>query len=306
MFAGISSQTFYLSLYFLASISLFFLGEIIIKKKLNYKYFLAIFSYLVTVSPHLYFLFFQDTNSIKYAIFRSFGDPLSGLSEINFLNHLLYPPIFLIKQFLILLPLLILLRILLNNFKTRINLKDKKLIFLFSLTLLPIILMFFTSLIGGVRIRTMWMTTFYVFPGVFVYLFKSQIQKLKFRKFFTFFLIIFLTLPFVYGLDSYIQKDKRTDFPGRKIAKDIQNTWNKNFSNDIEFIIGEGWVYGGWYGGNLSYHLKNRPQLIYKKNNKINNYGLIIVDKLNSKNECSGILLKVEPYFDSCLIGKAK
>ena len=61
VFAGISSQTFYLSLYFLASISLFFLGEIIINKKLNYKYFITlIFSYLVTVSPHLYFLFFQE------------------------------------------------------------------------------------------------------------------------------------------------------------------------------------------------------------------------------------------------------
>ena len=307
VFAGISTQTFYLSLYFLASISLFFAGEIIVKKKLNYKYFLAIFSYFITISPHLYFLFFQDSNSIKYAIFRSFGDPLSGLSEINLLDHFLYPLIFLIKQFLILLPLFIFLRILLNNFKTQINFKDKKLIFLFSLTLLPIILMFLTSLIGGVRIRTMWMTTFYVFPGVFfVYLFKSQIQSFKFKKFFTFFLIIFLLLPFAYSVDSYVQKDKRTDFPGREIAKVVQNTWDENFTNDIKFIIGEGWVYGGWYGGNLSYHLKDRPQLIYRINNENSNFGFIIVDKHISVNKCGGVLLKIEPYFESCLIGNKK
>ena len=53
----------------------------------------------------------------------------------------------------------------------------------------------------------------------FVYLFKSQIQKLKFRKFFTFFLIIFLTLPFVYGLDSIYKKIKEQISQEEKLQK---------------------------------------------------------------------------------------
>ncbi|MFL2887901.1 MAG: glycosyltransferase family 39 protein [Pelagibacteraceae bacterium] len=306
IFAGICTLTFYLSLYILASLALFFIGEIFIKKRFNYKYFFALFAYLLIISPHLYFIFFLEADSIRYAIFRSFGDPLSSL-KINYSNHLIYPIIFLVKQFLILLPLFIFLSLLVNNFKIKINFKDKKLIFLFTITFLPIILMFLTSVIGGVRIRTMWMTTFYVFPGIFfVYLFKSQIQTIKFKRFFIYFLLVFFTLPIVYGLDSFIQKDKRTDFPGKKIARKIQNTWDNNFSNEIEFVAGKGWVYGGWYAGNLSYQLKNRPKLIYGINKEILNYGLIKIDKLNSINSCQGILLKIEPYFDSCMIGKVK
>lgn len=306
-FAGISTLTYYLSLYFLASLGIFFLSEIISKKKFNYKYFYTLISYLLILSPHLYFILLQDSASIKYALFRSFGDPLSGLSQITLLDHLLYPLIFLIKQLFILLPLLIFLRLVLNNFKTSFDMKDKKFLYLFTITFLPIILMFLTSVLGGVRIRTMWMTTFYIFPGVFfVYLFSAQIQIQKFKKFFTFFLLFFLILPIVYGLDSFIQKDKRTDYPGQKISKEVQSTWDKNFSNKIEYVIGEGWVYGGWYAGNLSYHLKNRPKLMYYINDKISNYGFIRIDELNSIESCDGVFLKIEPYFDSCLVGSNK
>lgn len=307
IFAGMATLTYYLSLYILASLGIFFLGETILKKKLNHKYFYALISYSLVLSPHLYFIFFQDSASIKYALFRSFGDPLSGLSQIVLLDHLLYPLIFLIKQLLILLPLLILLRIVLNNFKLQFNIKDKKFIYLFTITFLPIILMFLTSVLGGVRIRTMWMTTFYIFPGVFfVYLFNTQIQIQKLKKFFTFFLIIFLTLPTVYGLDSYIKKDKRTDYPGKKISKEVQNVWDKNFSDNINYVVGEGWIYGGWYAGNLSYHLKNRPKLMYGTNDKISNSSFIKISELNSIDSCEGVFLKIEPYFDSCLKGQGK
>ena len=149
----------------------------------------------------------------------------------------------------------------------------------------------------------MWMTTFYVFPGIFfVYLFKANINIEKFKYFFKAFLIVFLILPIVYGADSYFQKDKRNDFPGKKIATNIQNVWNNNFLNEIEIVAGKGWVYGLWYAGNLSYHLKNRPVFKYnvKDNSKV---GHIRVDALNSIKNCKGILLKLEPYYESCLNG---
>jgi 4-amino-4-deoxy-L-arabinose transferase-like glycosyltransferase len=305
IFAGISSLTYYLALYFLAALSIFFIGEIIIKKKINSKYFLALITYFIILSPHLYFIFSNDFKSIEYAFFRSFGDPLSGISDIDIFDHIFYPLIFLIKQIFILIPLLILIRLVISSFKVKINLIDKKLIFLFTITFLPIILMFLTSVIGGVRIRTMWMTTFYVFPGIFfVYLFNSNIILQKFRRFFISFLFIFLLLPFSYGVDSYIQKNKRTDFPGNKIAKRTQSVWDENFSNKIEIVAGKSWVYGGWYAGNLSYHLKDRPKLKYEIQDDVVNVGTIWVDVLNNIKSCKGILLRVEPYYESCLIGK--
>jgi 4-amino-4-deoxy-L-arabinose transferase-like glycosyltransferase len=303
IFAGISTLTWYLALYLLASLAIFFIREIIITKKINYKYFLALLFYFLILSPHLYFIFENSSKSVAYALFRSFGDPLSSTSNIKIVDHLTYSLTFLIKQSLVLVPVFILLRFVISSFKVRINLEDRKLIFLFTITLLPIILMFLTSLIGGVRIRTMWMTTFYVFPGVFfIYLFKENINLEKLKSFFRAFFFIFIILPIVYGADSYLQKEKRNDFPGKKIADKIQIVWNDNFLNQIEIVTGEGWVYGLWYAGNLSYHLKNRPIFKYQIEDSTRN-GNIRVDALNDIKDCKGILLKFKPYYASCLNG---
>ena len=104
-------------------------------------------------------------------------------------------------------------------------------------------------------------------------------------------------------MDSYFKENKRTDFPGKTTASKIQKAWNDNFSNEIEEVVGFGWVYGGWYAGNLSYHLKNRPIVKYQLKNNID-VGTVHVDALNNIKSCKGILLKIEPYYDSCLIGK--
>ena len=306
IFAGISTLTYYLALYLLGAISIFFIREIILKKNFNNKYLFALLAYLIILTPHLYFIFINDFKTIEYALFRSFGDPLSTISGVKILHHLYYPLIFLFKQFLILLPMLLIIRLIISKYEVKINFKDEKLIFLFSITFLPIILMFLTSIIGGIRIRTMWMTCFYIFPGIFfVYLFNSNLILNRLKYFFAAFLFLFFALPTAYGIDSYIHKDKRTDFPGKKIANQIQNSWDKNFSNKISIVAGNGWVYGGWYAGNLSYHLKDRPKLKYEiEKNVSKNTGTIWVDVLNDIKSCEGLLLKIEPYFESCLVGK--
>lgn len=303
-FAGIATLTYYLSLYLLASIAIFFISEIIINKKFNIKYILTLMVYVITLSPHLFWIFQDNFKSIEYAFFRSFGDPLSELNSFPFLGNITYPFIFLIKQTVILVPFFIMLSFIVSSFNTKINLKDKKLIFLFSIAILPIILMFFTSLIGGVRIRTMWMTTFYLFPGIFfLYLFKFNMTLKKYKKFIIIFLSIFLIAPISYGIDSYVQSDKRTDFPGKQIAVTIQTEWNKNFSNSIDVVAGQGWVYGGWYAGNLSYHLKSRPKLKYALNKNLEN-GRIWIDVLDKIKSCKGVIFKIEPYYEACMIGK--
>ena len=47
---------------------------------------------------------------------------------------------------------------------------------------------------------------------------------------------------------------KRTDYPGKEIARLVQNKWDDNFSNEIKIVIGD-----EWSAGNLSYHLNSRP-----------------------------------------------
>ena len=135
------------------------------------------------------------------------------------------------------------------------NLKDKKLLFLIFINILPITLMLITSLITGSKIRTMWMTPFYLFFGVlFVYLFQSQINVKKINSFLSGFLFLFFLSPILYSFESIIKTDKRTDYPGKEIATKVQITWDQNFDKEIEFVTGN-----EWNAGNLSYHLKSRP-----------------------------------------------
>ena len=61
--------------------------------------------------------------------------------------------------------------------------------------------------------------------------------------------------PIIYSYISISQTDKRTDYPGKQIAKKVQITWDQDFNDPIQFVIGD-----EWKAGNLSYHLKSRPK----------------------------------------------
>ena len=155
-----------------------------------------------------------------------------------------------------------------KKFKFKLNFKDKKLLFLFFINLVPIVLMFVTSLVMGSKIRTMWMTPFYLFFGVFfVYLLRSQINLKKINSFLMGFLFLFFLSPTIYSYTSILKSDKRTDYPGKAIANKAQILWDQDFDEEIEFVTGD-----EWKAGNLSYHLKSRPKWEgYTNNNILNN-----------------------------------
>ena len=61
-----------------------------------------------------------------------------------------------------------------SKFKIKSNFKDNKLLFLLTINIIPLALVFLTSMIMGVKIRTMWMTPFYLFMGVLINLYFSD------------------------------------------------------------------------------------------------------------------------------------
>ena len=125
-----------------------------------------------------------------------------------------------------------------------------------SVTLVPILSMFLTSLIFGMNIRSMWMTPFYLFFGLLsVYIFESKINLNYLKNFLAMFLFIFILSPSAYLYVSLSKNDKRTDFSGKEIARLVQVRWDKNFNNKIAIVVGDEWL-----GGNLSYHLQSRPR----------------------------------------------
>ncbi|MDC0890725.1 glycosyltransferase family 39 protein [Candidatus Pelagibacter sp.] len=251
LFAAFGFLSKYLFVYLLASIDLLFIYLIFIKKdrKFDFKYLITLEVFLIILVPHLIWLNNNEFITITYGLART------GLEQSGLIDHIKFPLIFLIKQIGILIPFLILVWLLVKKIKFRIDFKDKKLLFLLAINILPIILMFLTSVVTGSKIRTMWMTPFYLFFGtLFVYLFQAQISIKKLKPFMIGFIFFFFLSPALYAYVSISKEDKRTDYPGKEIAIKTQYAWDQQFNTKINLVYGN-----EWNAGNLSYHLKSRP-----------------------------------------------
>ena len=251
LFAAFGFLSKYLFIYLLASIDLLFIYLIFIKKKrkFDFKYLITLEVFLIVLVPHLIWLNNNEFITITYGLART------GLEQSSLIDHIKFPIIFLVKQIALLIPFLILVWLLVKKIKYKFNFKDKKLLFLLAINVLPIILMFLTSVVTGSKIRTMWMTPFYLFFGtLFVYLFQAQINIKKLKPFMVGFIFLFFLSPILYAYVSISKDDKRTDYPGKEIAIKTQYAWDQQFNSKINVVYGN-----EWNAGNLSYHLKSRP-----------------------------------------------
>ena len=297
LFSALGVLSKYLFIYLLAAICIFFFYKII-KKEIIFKSFVSLIPFFLILFPHLTWLIENDYITITYGLDRT------GTGNQNFLDHFLHPITFLGKQLGILIPFFTMFLFLLSKLKTKFNFKDQKLLFLLSINIFPIILVILTSLIMGVKIRTMWMTPFYLFFGVlFVYFFQKNINLKKINKFFTVFLVLFILSPITYLYVSISKTDKRTDYPGKEIARLVQNKWDNNFENEIKIVIGD-----EWYAGNLSYHLNSRPIWMNSLKNgastiKLNEGVVYTGNPEILKKVCPGVFGVIKPV-GYCMIGQ--
>ena len=302
LFAGLGILSKYLFVYLLIALDVFFI-YLIIKRKFNFKCFVSLISFFIVLLPHLIWLIDNNYITVTYALHRT------GIEDSNFfISHISFPSIFLGKQIVILIPFFVMFFFIISKLKTKINFKDKKLIFLIVINIVPIVLIFLTSLFMGVKIRTMWMTPFYLFMGVLlVYIFQKKIILKKFKYFISIFLILFISSPIIYFYISITQTNKRTDYAGKEISQIVQKKWDSNFVNKIGVVGGD-----EWHGGNLSYHLKDRPiwdnifentQISSLKNSED---GFILIgDSATLLKICKGIFVEVKTQ-GVCMIGKKK
>ena len=169
IFSAFGFLSKYLFIYILTSLFLYFFIYIKKYKKFIPNYFLSVFIALLILTPHFIWLFENNFVTIFYGLNRS------ALTEVVFMDHIINPTIFLIKQIIILIPFFIMISILLKNYKIKFNIKNEKSLFLLFVTLVPILLVIITSIFTGAKIRTMWMTPFYLFLGT---LFINIIKKI--------------------------------------------------------------------------------------------------------------------------------
>ena len=251
LFAAFGFLSKYLFIYLLVSIDLLFIYLIFIKreKKFDFKYLITVEVFLIILVPHLIWLNNNEFITVTYGLART------GLEQSSLIDHIKFPLIFLIKQIGLLIPFLILVLLLIKKMKFKFNFKDKKLLFILAINIFPILLMFLTSVITGSKIRTMWMTPFYLFFGtLFVYIFQTQINFKRLKSFIAGFIFLFFLSPILYAYVSISKEDKRTDYPGKEIAIKTQYVWDQQFKSKINVVYGN-----EWNAGNLSYHLKSRP-----------------------------------------------
>jgi 4-amino-4-deoxy-L-arabinose transferase-like glycosyltransferase len=298
IFSALGFLSKYLFIYLLLAILIYFLSNLKKNKKLIKKYFFSIFISMLVLIPHFDWLIKNNYVTIFYGIERT------GLDEYSFTDHIINPVLFILKQIGILLPFFIMIFVLLKNLKIKINLKNKKTLFLIFINIIPLLLMILTTIFTGAKIRTMWMTPFYLFFGILLIdIFKKNILFKNLKKFYVIFLFFLILSPAIYLNISLSDDTKRTDYPGKEIARLVQNKWDQNFKNEIKIVVGD-----EWSAGNLSYHLYSRPVWIKSLENKTSkikeDQGVIYSGNPKIlKKVCPGVFGVINPV-GYCMIGR--
>ena len=302
IFFGISSALGFLSkylfIYILLSLFIYFIMNINKYRRSIKNYILSIIISFGLLTPHFIWLLNNDFITIFYGLNRS------GFTDYFLINHLKYPTMFLLKQIIVLIPFMVLAIVIIKKFKFKINTADKKTLFLISINLIPFLLMFMTSVLSGAKIRTMWMTPFYLYLGtLFLLFYKKNIEIKNIKKFYYIFLFFFFLSPAVYLGTSLVDQTKKTDYPGKEIARLVQNKWDDNFTNEIKIVVGD-----EWSAGNLSYHLYSRPVWMSDLKNTTSEitekHGVIYTGNPEIlKKICPGVYGTIRPN-GYCMIGR--
>ena len=298
LFLGLGILSKYLFLYLVVGIKLLFIYSFLKRKKIKIQnFFITGLIVILIIFPHLIWLLENNFTTITYGLQRSEGNGVLT-------DHIIYPLLFILKQIIVLIPFFLMLFFLIKKIKFKKIVKNEKIIFLFFTCVVPILLMFLTSIILGAKIRTMWMTPFYLFFGIlFIEIFKKNIDFKNIKKFYLISLFFFFLSPAIYLIVSFKNDFKRTDYPGKEIARLVQNKWDDNFINKIKIVVGD-----EWSAGNLSYHLSSRPKWVNDLKNKASNIqddqGVIYVGNPKIlKKICPGVFGKISPV-GYCMIGK--
>ena len=296
IFMSLGFLSKYLFIYLILAVKFIFILKIFKDKYFNLKLLIPGIIFLLILTPHLIWLFDNNFISLTYAFNRT------GIDENNLINHIYNPFLFLLKQIGILIPVIILIFSFAKLKKLNLVILKKDRYFLLFINIIPILLLLLTSFVSGAKIRTMWMTPFYLFLGVLLIQLYRETLKRNYKRFFAVFIFFFILSPISYLAVSLSNEYKRTDYPGKEISNLVQTRWDNNFSNNIAVVVGD-----EWFAGNLSYHLQSRPiwyNSIEKNLSMINSEtGVIYIGNPEILEKfCPGIYGTIKPI-GICMIG---
>ena len=207
---------------------------------------------LVVLAPHLWWVWANDFQTITYALNRS-----GSASASFFARHVGYPAKFLAAQLLAFSLMLALFRALGQPGKPALNVVRER-GFLLVAGIAPLVLVLLTSVLFGLRLRSMWGTPLFLYSSLIVVLW-LPVARLNLRRFRALWWGFFLLAPALYAAISPAQpyvtgKGGRVLFPGKSLARQVAAAWEVRFGGALPIVIGTDWL-----AGNVGAYAPARP-----------------------------------------------
>ncbi len=214
--------------------------------------YLAMGTALAVLGPHLVWMWGHDFQTLTYAVARA-----AAHSDSAFARHLGYPVKFLFAQLTALLPMLLLFAAL-GRPTWQVSSLTRERRFLIAAGIAPLVLVILASAIFGLRLRSMWGSSLFLFFGLILAM-SCLPPRLNLRRFAVAWCGLFLLAPALYAALALAQpyvtgKGKRVHFPGRALAREAEAAWSARHAGALPIAIGSEWL-----AGNIGAYAAARP-----------------------------------------------
>jgi 4-amino-4-deoxy-L-arabinose transferase-like glycosyltransferase len=226
--------------------------------------YLGLLTFLIVITPHVFWLFSHDFVTLDYAVGRVTSPP-------SWYNHLFFPLQFAWQQFEVVLPSLFLLLILWigkkpSRLEPRITINHFDKTFLFLVGTGPFLLTVLVSAITGIKLRAGWGQPLLSLWGIILI---AWLQPyLTSAKFYRFIAVVFGFL--ILTVAAYCTALTRADgpssanYPGKKIATLLTQSWHEHYHTPLKYIAGPRWL-----AGNIAFYSSDRPQVFIDWNHQL-------------------------------------
>lgn len=202
---------------------------------------------LVIFMPHLYTVMSAKFSTVGYVMARTSGHDLS-LSE-----HFIFPARFALTQLGIIAPILMFFLIFAKG-KFRLRTRDQGESFntrmLLFLVAFPFALQMLASMILGVMFSTIYGSHIWIFLGIFLAYFldidERSFSPKKIGIFAGIAMVMMLSLTASRDIGAPYLRDKpsRIHYPGKEIARTVEDVWASYSKEPCRYITGEWWLAG--------------------------------------------------------------
>ena len=210
---------------------------------------------LLLLAPHLIWMVANDFITIHYAMNRS-----GGSVESSLIDHIKNPLKFFAAYVAVVVPVLGMTYALGLSWRRATAVISRENLFVWLVFVLPLISVMLLSTVTGMRLRSMWAYPLFLPVGLLVAsLFSVAATEWKLKRFMKtfvginlFFISAYVAVQVLTPL--YREAGKRTHFPGRELAAEVQRLWMNQTDKPLRYIGGDPWLAGNaaWYSGAAS------------------------------------------------------